>query len=170
MLIPVFCDKQMEPELICLLIFFNKKTQIMDQDNLHKFEFLLGDWNLEYKIPKSFFSDPGIDKGVGSFKRILKDKYVLFEYATESGGEAKGIFAWDDKIKIYRFWWFENSGSFSSATCNFVNETTLAMNWHDSLFVQTFVKEATDRVILKMKHPTTSGGYDLILEVILTKR
>lgn len=41
-------------------------------------------------------------------------------------GEAKGIFAWDEKIKMFRCWWFENSGSFQSATCNFINDNTLA--------------------------------------------
>jgi len=142
----------------------------MDQDNLEKFKFLIGDWNLEYRIPKSIFSDPGTDTGVGSFKRILKDKYVVFEYSTKSGGEAKGIFAWDDKIKMFRYWWFENSGSYLSATCNFINDVTLAMNWHDTLLVQTFTKETAERVILKMQHPAEKGEYELVLEVILTKR
>lgn len=142
----------------------------MNQDNLDKFEFLIGDWNLEYKIPKSIFSDQGTDTGVGSFKKILNDKYVLFEYSTDSGGEAKGIFAWDDKIKMFKYWWFENSGSFLSATCNFVNDVTLAMNWHDTILVQTFVKESSDRVVLKMQHPADKGEYELILEVIFTKK
>lgn len=142
----------------------------MNEDNLDKFRFLLGDWNLESRIPKSKFSDAGTDTGVGSFKKILNDKYVLFEYTAETGGAAKGIFAWDDKIKQYRYWWFENSGSFSQATCHFVNEKTLAMNWHDSLFVQTFVKETSNRVVLKMQHPADNGGYELVLEVILTKK
>jgi len=142
----------------------------MNEDNLDKFGFLLGDWNLESRIPKSKFSDAETDTGVGSFKKILNDKYVLFEYSAETGGAAKGIFAWDDKIKQYRYWWFENSGSFSQATCNFVNEKTLAMNWLDSLFVQTFVKETSNRVVLKMQHPADNGGYELVLEVILTKK
>lgn len=142
----------------------------MNQDNLDKFEFLIGDWNLEYKIPKSIFSDQGTDTGVGSFKKILNDKYVLFEYSTNSGGEAKGIFAWDDKIKMFKYWWFENSGNFLSATCNFVNDVTLAMNWHDTILVQTFVKESSDRVVLKMQHPADKGEYELILEVIFTKK
>lgn len=142
----------------------------MIPDNLDKFKFLFGEWNLEYMIPKSIFSGPATDTGVGLFKKILKDKYVSFEYATKSGGEAKGIFAWDDKIKMYRYWWFENSGSFSTATCNFISDTTLAMNWHDTLLVQTFVREAPDRVVLKMQYPSDKGGYDLILEVIFTRR
>ena len=142
----------------------------MNEDNLDKFGFLLGDWNLESRIPKSKFSDAETDTGVGSFKKILNDKYVLFEYSAETGGAAKGIFAWDDKIKQYRYWWFENSGNFSQATCNFVNEKTLAMNWLDSLLVQTFVKETSNRVVLKMQHPADNGGYELVLEVILTKK
>jgi hypothetical protein len=44
------------------------------------------------------------------------------------------------------------------------------MNWHDTLLVQTFAKETSDRVVLKMKHPAEKGGYELILEVIFTKR
>ena len=142
----------------------------MNQDNLDKFGFLLGDWNMESRIPKTKFSDSETDTGVGSFKKILNDKYVLFEYSAKSGGEAKGIFAWDDKLELFRYWWFENSGNFSQATCNFVNENILAMNWLDSLFVQTFVKETSNRVVLKMQHPDDNGGYELVLEVILTKR
>ena len=137
----------------------------MNSGILDKFEFLFGEWNLEYRIPKSTLSDAGSDTGIGSFKKILSNNYVLFEYSTKSGSEAKGIFAWDDKVKIYRYWWFENSGNFLSATCNFVNDITLSMNWHDTLLVQTFVKESIDKVVLKMQYPTVNG-YELILEVI----
>jgi hypothetical protein len=44
------------------------------------------------------------------------------------------------------------------------------MNWHDTLLVQTFVKEAPNRVVLKMQHPADEVGYELILEVVFTKR
>jgi len=71
---------------------------------------------------------------------------------------------------MYRYWWFENSGNYSQATCNFINENTLEMNWHDALFVQTFVKESLDEVILKMQYPSENGGYELVLEVILTRK
>lgn len=141
----------------------------MNQDNLDKFEFLIGDWNLEYKIPKSIFSDQATDSGFGTFKKILNDQYILFEYSTKSGGEAKGIFAWDDKLNLFRYWWFENSGSFQSATCNFINDETLAMNWHETLLVQTFTKENSDKVVLKMKYPADNKRYDLVLEVIFTR-
>lgn len=142
----------------------------MNQSNLQKLNFFLGEWDLEYRIPKSTFSKAATDKGVGTFKKILNDKYVSFEYSTQSGGEAKGIFAWDDKLKMFRYWWFENSGTFQSATCNFINDDTLAMNWHDTLFVQTFVKKSSDRIILKMQCPSQNEGYDLVLEVILTRK
>jgi hypothetical protein len=141
----------------------------MNSGILDKFEFLIGEWNLEYQIPKSTFSDSGSDTGIGSFKKILNDNYVLFEYSTKSGSEAKGIFAWDDKVKIYRYWWFENSGNFLSATCNFINDRTLSMNWHDTLLVQTFIKEGNDKVVLKMQYPAKCG-YELILEVIFTRK
>ena len=118
----------------------------MDSEVMDKFEFLLGDWNPEYRIPKSTFSEAGSDSGTGSFKRALNAKYVFFDYSTKAGSGAHAIFAWDHNVKVYRFWWFENSGSFSTATCNFIDHETLAMNWHDSLLVQTFSKEGSDRV------------------------
>jgi len=43
------------------------------------------------------------------------------------------------------------------------------MNWHDSLLVQTFAKDGPDKVILKMQNPTVQGGYELVLEVILSR-
>ena len=142
----------------------------MRSDVMKKFEFLLGSWNLEYRIPKSILSDAGTDTGTGSFKKALNDKYIFFEYSTKSGSAANGIFAWDDKAKVYRYWWFENSGNFLTATCNFVNDETLAMNWHHTVLVQTFVKDEQDRVILKMQYPSVKGGYELVLEVIFTRK
>ena len=137
---------------------------------MNKFDFLLGDWNLDYRIPKSFLSEAGSDSGIGSFKRALNGKYVIFDYSTKSGGAAMGIFAWDDKVKVYRYWWFENSGSFQTATCNFINDDILSMNWHDTLLVQTFVKNTPDKVVLKMQYPTVQGGYEIVLEVLFTRR
>ncbi len=107
---------------------------------MDKFHFLPGSWNLEYVIPESTFSEEGTDEDTGVFERILSNKYVSFHYWTKTGGEARGIFAWDEKHQLYRYWWIENSGNFLSATCNFIDDDTLAMNWHDSLLVQTFKK------------------------------
>jgi hypothetical protein len=137
---------------------------------MDKFRFLLGNWNLEYRIPESFFSPAGSDSGTGSISRALNDKYVIFEYSTATGSEAKGIFAWDEKIKAYRYWWFENSGNFLTATCNFINDEILAMNWHDTLLVQTFTKEDNDKIVLKMLHPGEKGGYDPVLEVVMKRK
>lgn len=153
--------------MVCLV---KEERENMDTDAMNRFEFLLGEWKLEYKIPKSIFSELGSDLGIGSFKKILDGKYVSFEYSTESGSEAKGIFTWDDKVKVYRYWWFENSGNFLAATCNFINDQTLAMNWHDSLLTQTFYRDGADRVILKMQYPAEQGGYKLVLEVTFTRK
>ncbi|MDH4223048.1 MAG: DUF1579 family protein, partial [candidate division Zixibacteria bacterium] len=108
---------------------------------MEKFDFLLGDWSLEYRVPKSAFSEAATGTGNGTFKRALDDKYVYFDYTSSVNGQeakAHAIFARDEKTKIYRFWWFESSGNFLTATCNFVNEKTLFMNWHDTLLIQTF--------------------------------
>ena len=137
---------------------------------MEKFEFLLGDWNLEYRIPKSAFSEARSELGTGTIKRALNDRYVIFNYSTESSGEAIGIFVRDEKINAYRYWWFENSGNFLTATANFINDETLHLNWHDTLLIQTFTKESRDRVSLKMKHPEAQGKYELLMEVILTRK
>jgi hypothetical protein len=142
----------------------------MPPDVMNKFDFLLGNWNLEYRIPKSIFSAAGSDSGIGSFKKALNEKYVIFDYWTKSGSEAKGIFAWDDKVEVYRYWWFESSGNFLTATCNFINDDIIAMNWHDTVLVQTFEKDGPDRVVLKMQYPSAQGGHELVLEVIFTRK
>jgi len=140
---------------------------------MEKFNFLLGDWNLEYRVPKSAFSETASGSGTGTFKSALDDKYVYFDYSSLiSGqkGEAHAIFAWDEKAKVYRYWWFENSGNFLTATCNFVSEDILFLNWHDSLLKQTFKKISQNKVVLRMEHPNSEGEYELILEVIFTRK
>ena len=139
---------------------------------MNKFDFLLGDWDLEYRIPKSSFHEAATGNGKGTFKKALNNKYVIFDYVSfvdSKQGEAHGIFAWDDKANIYRYWWFESSGAFMQASCQFINEKTLAMNWHDCLLVQTFQKTAEDRVVLRMEQPNSKGNNELLLEVIFTR-
>ena len=141
---------------------------------MEKFNFLLGSWKLEYKIPKSQFHEAatGIGTGTGTFKRALDNKYVYFDYSSivnEQKGQTHAIFAWDEKTKVYRYWWFESSGNFLTATCNFVNDETLFLNWHDTLLIQTFKKTGVNKVILKMENPNAEGEYELILEVIFTR-
>ena len=140
---------------------------------MEKFEFLLGDWNLEYHIPKSSMSEADTGTGSGTLKRFLNDKYVTFDYScslTTGPGQAHAIFVWDDKAKLYRFWWFESSGNFDQATCNFVGDKALFLNWHSSLFVQSFRAVDPDKVILKMEYPTPEGGYELVMEVTFTRK
>ena len=110
---------------------------------MKKFEFLLGDWDLEYNVPESGFSKKSSGSGVGSIKRALNDKYVYFDYLatlTIGSGAAHAIFAWDEKSRIYRYWWFENSGNFLTATCNFIGDDILFLNWHETLLIQSFTK------------------------------
>ena len=140
---------------------------------MKKFNFLLGNWEMEYNIPKSSFSEATTGTGQGIFKRALDDKYVYFDYSTlidGKKGQAHGIFAWDEKSKIYRYWWFESSGNYSTATCNFINDDTLFMNWLDTLLIQTFKKVSSDKVILRMENPNSEGEYELILEVIFIRK
>ena len=140
---------------------------------MEKFNFLLGDWNMEYNIPQSTFSKATSGSGHGTFKRALDDKYVFFDYSTlidDKTGSAHGVFVLDEKSKIYRFWWFESSGNFSTASCNFINDNTLSMNWHDSLLIQTFRKINSNKMILRMENPNSNEEYELILEVIFTKK
>ncbi len=138
-----------------------------------KFDFLLGNWILEYRVPKSAFSPAITDTGHGRIKRALADQYVYFDYSSsfsnQTTGEAHGIFAWDCKAGIYRYWWFEDSGNFLSATCNFINDKTLFLNWHDTLLIQTFTKAGPNKVVLRMEHPAGEGRYKLVMEVILTR-
>jgi hypothetical protein len=134
------------------------------------FEFLIGNWDLDYSIPQSSFHAAATEKGNGAFRRALNDRYVVFDYSTESGGAAHGIFGWDEKIRMYRYWWFENSGAYASATCNFIDDHTLYMQWHDILFIQTFTKIDNRTVRLRMELPAVAGKYELIMEVILSRK
>jgi len=144
------------------------ETMEAQMNLMAKFDFLLGSWNLDYTIPKN------AGTGIGTFVRALDDKYVFFDYATSSetgeSGTAHGIFAWDEKTKLYRYWWFESSGNYEIATCNFVNDETLFMNWNDTLLIQTFKKVGDNKVILSMEHPDSEGEYQPILEVIFTRK
>ena len=141
-------------------------------NKMDRFEFLIGEWNLVYNIPKSTFGEASKGTGRGKFKKALDDKYVYFDYESyinDQEGQAHGIFAWDDKSKIYRFWWFESSGNFSQANCDFINNDMLFLNWHDSLLMQTFSKINPNNVILRMERPISNGKYELILEVIFKR-
>jgi hypothetical protein len=132
--------------------------------------FLLGEWDLEYHIPKSQLADAGTDTGIGRFSRFLDDCYVVFDYSTTTGSAAHGLFAWDRKAGVLKYWWFENSGSFLSASCLFLDDGVLAMNWHDTVLVQTFTRADPDKILLHMSAPTPPGSYELVLEVVMTRK
>jgi hypothetical protein len=143
------------------------------ENAMEKFEFLLGDWDMEYRIPKSSMSQADTGTGSGTFKRFLDDNYVTFDYScslTTGQGQAHAIFVWDQKAKLYRFWWFENSGNFAQATCNFLGDKALFLNWHNSLLVQNFKAVDPDKIILRMEQPTSEGEYELVMEVTFTRK
>jgi hypothetical protein len=144
-----------------------------EPDKMDRFEFLIGEWNLVYNIPKSTFGEAAKGTGKGRFRRALDDKFVTFDYESninDQEGQAHGVFAWDEKIETYRFWWFESSGSFSEANCDFINDDVLYLHWHDSLLIQTFSKISRTNVILRMERPAANGRYELILEVIFKRK
>jgi hypothetical protein len=141
---------------------------------MDRFDFLLGNWTLAYRVPRSSLGEADAGTGTGTFKRALNGKYVFFDYRAvlEKGGSgaAHAVFAWDAKAGIYRYWWFENSGSFLAAACNFVDEKTLRLNWHDTLLVQTFEKRGPNQVVLRMEQPASGGGYETVLEVLFNRK
>ncbi|MFO7447318.1 MAG: DUF1579 family protein [Ignavibacteriaceae bacterium] len=143
------------------------------EDRINKFSFLLGKWELKYKVSKTRFSEENYGEGEGEFKKILDNHYVTFEYKAKISGtesSAHAIFAWDEKSNIYRYWWFEDSGQFMEATADFIDEKTLCLNWHNSLLVQTFHKTDDGKIILQMKYPINNENYNPVLEVSLTRR
>ena len=143
-----------------------EESMTKQSNPMDRLDFLIGTWHMEYKTHQG--------SGTGIFKRALDGKYVFFDYSVSSPagetGAAHGIFAWDTKDNIYRDWWFENSGNFTQATCNFINDETLLMYWQDTLLIQTFQKKRSEKVDLKMKQPNAQGDYEVILEVEFTKQ
>jgi hypothetical protein len=140
---------------------------------ISKLDFLLGAWDLKYKVPKSILSEADTGTGSGEFKRILNDKYVSFDYSAKLSSmeaSAHAVFAWDEKLKIYMYWWFESSGNYLNAACNFINDDTLCLNWHNSLLVQTFTKKGPGKIILQMKYPVSDAKYEIIMEVSFTRK
>jgi len=140
-----------------------------DTDQMKKFDFLLGEWMLEYHVPESSYSEAMTGTGRGFFRSALDNKYVTFDYECELEGEkgaAHGIFGWDETLQIYRYWWFESSGAYATATCQFIDDY---MNWHNSVLRQTFRRINDNEVILHMDQPNPDGEYNLVLEVLLRR-
>jgi hypothetical protein len=137
---------------------------------MEKFKFLIGNWDLAYRIPRNNSSEYGMDHGTGAFTRALDGKYVFFDYSTTSGVKAHGIFAKDSNVNQYRYWWFENSGVFLTATCKFLNESKLFLEWIDSELTQIFTMETLDKVVLQMFRSTGRKEPEIVLEVIFTRK
>jgi hypothetical protein len=57
-------------------------------------------------------------------------------------------------------------GNFSTASCNFVDEKTLFISWHNTLIMQTFKMVNSYKIILRMENPNSKGEYELIMEVL----
>ena len=51
-----------------------------------------------------------------------------------------------------------------------INDKVLCLNWHDSLLVQSFRAVDQDKIILRMEQPTPEGEYELVMEVIFTRK
>jgi hypothetical protein len=56
-----------------------------------------------------------------------------------------------------------------TATCRFVDDGILYLNWHESLLTQTFRKAGRNRVVLRMDHPDAKGKSITIMEVMFTR-
>jgi len=147
---------------------------------MDELDFMLGSWTLDYKLPRSFMAaEGGTGKGIGVLQRALNGRYVFFDYsASGTFGQAKahGIFAWDAKEKLYRYWWFEDSGANLVATGNFVDDDTLFLAWQDTEFQgkkmrcqQTFTKQNPDRFILRMECRVEGDDFEPVLEVTFTR-
>jgi len=73
---------------------------------MERLGFLINDWMLDYKIPESRLSEAATGTGTGTFRQVLNDKYVYFDYScslTIGDAEAHRIFAWDRQAKAYRY-------------------------------------------------------------------
>jgi hypothetical protein len=142
------------------------------QDPMRKFDFLIGKWFMKAEVPKSQFSDYATGEGKGEFKRVLNDRYVTFDYETsypQGKASAHAVFVWDKKDKHYKYWWFEDSGEFNQAACDFIDENTLCLNWYNSLLVQTFQKDKNGNVTLEMRYPKDKDDYKVVLKVLFVK-
>jgi uncharacterized protein YutD len=68
--------------LIVISFIYFSANQIKAEESkmMEKFDFLIGDWNMKYNIPKSSFSEKTTGSATGTFKRALDNKYVIFDY------------------------------------------------------------------------------------------
>ena len=150
---------------------------------MDKFDFLIASWNLNYKIPKSSFSEEATGDGKGTFKRALNDKYVVFDYeASFSTGDraaAHGIFTWDDKLKMYRYWWFDNYDNAYHCTGKYVTSANALVFTRDDIESETgeqlscrytFKFEDDNNIVFTWEEGDQGGNYDLVLTTTYTRK
>ena len=138
---------------------------------MEPFEFMLGEWALDYQIPQSVRHEACAGTGRGIMQRTLEDKYVTFDYHCDiqgAAGQAHGIFGWDEKLRLYRYWWFESSGHFQTAICKFIDSEMLFMTWQETLLIQTFRKTGPKEMLLDMKELDDRGEYRSVMQVVMT--
>ena len=141
--------------------------------DMSPFDFLLGDWHLNYEVPKSDYSPEAMrGDGKGCFEPILDGHFIRFEYVCSllSGdGSAVGIFGWDAGAGCYRYWWFESSGAHETALCHFPDPDTLFMDWEGTDLIQTFYRDDADHVTLKMEQRGHENASSPVLRVFFER-
>jgi len=146
------------------------------RSRMKPFDFLLGQWALKYRVPKSALSEATTGSGEGAFRRALNGTSVFFDYSCtlrSAPGQkttAHGIFIWDGKTGLHRYRWFESTGAFMTAACRFVGKDALLMHWEDSSLVQTFKKTGPAEVLLRMENQNPDGESELVMEVVMSKK
>jgi len=128
--------------------------------------FMIGEWGLDYTVTQHGHTTKTI-RGTGSLRYLFNATYLTFDYqmiekATgKMIAEAHAIFAWDKKPRQYRYYWFEDSGTFHRATGVLRDAHTLALEWQDINCTQIFRRVSADAMYLEMQCPEQ----DLLLRV-----
>ena len=116
---------------------------------------MIGEWSLDYTVTQRGKTLRTI-RGIGSL-RFLFDAYLTFDYqvfdkpSAARIAEAHAIFAWDKKLRQYRYNWFESSGNFHQATGVLRDADTLALEWQDINCTQIFRRLSADAMYLEMQ-------------------
>ena len=128
--------------------------------------FMIGEWALDYTVTQHGQTTKTM-RGFGSLRYLFNATYLTFDYQVlqkatgEMIAEAHAVFAWDQKLGQYRYYWFESSGNFHQATGILRDARTLALEWQDIHCTQIFRRESADAMYLEMRCPEQ----DLLLRV-----
>ena len=92
--------------------------------------FLVGAWEEEITYPGR---EAGADKGRGRwFARPDMGRYLMFRYegsGPEGEYRAMGILTRDAATQRYRMWWFDDSGNVGEYSGDFVDDSTLVLEY-----------------------------------------